>query len=123
MNEDKLISYKVFKSPDGDYCAVKQGFSWPAFIFTFLWALYNRLWLATLIILALFLFVDLMLYLSEFIMHSTALNSYKFYVALAVGLLGNKAIEKSLISNDYKLVGTSALATKSEAIESFIKQI
>ncbi|MBK8208847.1 MAG: DUF2628 domain-containing protein [Rhodospirillales bacterium] len=33
-------------NPDRDICLVKEGFSWPAFFFSVLWALWCRLWLA-----------------------------------------------------------------------------
>ncbi len=32
--------------------AVKEGFSWPAFVFSAFWALWHRLWLAAVLILA-----------------------------------------------------------------------
>jgi len=32
--------------PDRDIVLVKEGFSWPALLFSFLWALSHRLWLA-----------------------------------------------------------------------------
>jgi Protein of unknown function (DUF2628) len=31
--------------PEEDFRLVKEGFSWPAFFFSFLWALWSRLWL------------------------------------------------------------------------------
>jgi hypothetical protein len=31
--------------PERDIQLVKEGFSWPAFLFSFLWALWHRLWL------------------------------------------------------------------------------
>ena len=31
--------------PDRDLVFVKEGFSWPAFLFSMLWALWHRLWL------------------------------------------------------------------------------
>ncbi|HEC14424.1 MAG TPA: DUF2628 domain-containing protein [Rhodospirillales bacterium] len=31
--------------PDRDLMLIKEGFCWPAFFFSFLWALWNRLWL------------------------------------------------------------------------------
>ncbi len=31
--------------PERDLVLVKEGFSWPAFLFTFLWALVHRMWL------------------------------------------------------------------------------
>ncbi len=32
--------------PDRDVVMVKEGFSWPAFLLSFVWALWHRLWLA-----------------------------------------------------------------------------
>ena len=37
---------------DADIVFVKDGFSWPAFFFTAVWALWHRLWLFALIVLA-----------------------------------------------------------------------
>jgi len=37
--------------PDRDVVVVKEGFCWPAFLFSFLWALWHRLWLAAALIL------------------------------------------------------------------------
>ncbi len=36
--------YKVYRHPVRDYRAVKLGFSWPAFFFDYLWALFKGLW-------------------------------------------------------------------------------
>ncbi|MBI4365233.1 MAG: DUF2628 domain-containing protein, partial [Deltaproteobacteria bacterium] len=38
--------------PDRDLVLVKEGFSWPAFLLSFLWALWQRLWLAAAVIAA-----------------------------------------------------------------------
>jgi hypothetical protein len=38
--------------PDRDLVLVKEGFSWPAFFLSFLWALWQRLWLAAAVIFA-----------------------------------------------------------------------
>lgn len=40
------------QSPDRDTTLVKEGFCWPAFLFTFFWALWNRLWLVAALIFA-----------------------------------------------------------------------
>ena len=37
---------------DEDVALVKDGFSWPAFFFTVIWALWHRLWFLALVILA-----------------------------------------------------------------------
>jgi hypothetical protein len=36
------------RDQDKDVVLVKEGFSWPAFLFSGLWALWNRLWLVAL---------------------------------------------------------------------------
>ena len=36
--------------PDRDLVLVKEGFSWPAFLFSVLWALWHRLWLEAVIV-------------------------------------------------------------------------
>lgn len=36
--------YKIFKNQIGQIEAVKQGFSWPAFFFTWIWALVKKNW-------------------------------------------------------------------------------
>ncbi len=58
-----MAVYSVFsnaaKSPD-DVVFLKQGFSWPAFLFSVPWCLWHRLWIAAIIIAALvILFVSL----------------------------------------------------------------
>ena len=49
-----MKQFDVLKSPEGEYQAVKQGYCWPAFFFTWIWALLSKLWdkAATLFILA-----------------------------------------------------------------------
>ncbi len=39
---------RTSSDPDLDTVAVKEGFCWPAFFFSVLWALWNRLWLVAL---------------------------------------------------------------------------
>ena len=39
-----MKEYKVFKHPIGKIETVKQGWSWPAFFFNWIWALIKRMW-------------------------------------------------------------------------------
>jgi hypothetical protein len=61
--------------------AVKDGFSWPAFVFTFVWALWHRLWL-----------VALAIFVVEFI------------VGLVVGLIGLGGVVNGVVSLGMALV-------------------
>jgi hypothetical protein len=39
-----MNQYKVYKHPSGATEAVKQGWSWPAFFFSFFWAMVKKMW-------------------------------------------------------------------------------
>ena len=41
----KVYSIHVRRMPAPELISVKEGFSWPAFLFSFLWAFWHRLWL------------------------------------------------------------------------------
>jgi len=38
-----MTQYKVYAAPEGEYEAVKQGWSWPGFFFTFVWAFVKKM--------------------------------------------------------------------------------
>ncbi len=66
--------------------AVKEGFSWPAFVFSILWALWHRLWLAA----ALFLVANLALGLLIFYIGANQLVQVVVSIGLAV-IIGSTA--------------------------------
>ena len=39
-----MKQYKVYKHPSGTTEAVKQGWSWPGFFFSFIWAMVKKMW-------------------------------------------------------------------------------
>ena len=39
-----MKTFDVYKHPTQGYQAVKQGFGWPAFIFTIIWAFVKKMW-------------------------------------------------------------------------------
>lgn len=54
-----MRSYTIhYRAADQDVVVVKEGFSWGAFVFTALWALWHRLWLTFLALLVLLLAID-----------------------------------------------------------------
>jgi len=38
----RMENYNIYMNPQGDYKAVKSGWSWTAFLFTGIWALSNK---------------------------------------------------------------------------------
>jgi hypothetical protein len=52
-----MKSYKVFEHPSGDMEAIKEDWSWTAFLFGWIWALSHGMWLVALGVLGLGLLV------------------------------------------------------------------
>jgi len=51
------MQYDVYKHPVIGYKAVKQGFSWPAFFFTWIWAFSKKMWIEGLLMLCVGVFI------------------------------------------------------------------
>jgi len=124
-----MKNYKVFKHTDGRIEAVKQGWSWPAFVLElfglgFIWGLVKKLWLVAilLIIFRVVLFVisssvtpDIESY-NNYYEYQRAMESALNYslvflviqlgVAIFVGVKGNAFRETDLIKKGYQLIGT-----------------
>ena len=41
-----MRTFDIFSNGNGKHTAVKQGWSWPAFFFSWLWSLFSGLWIA-----------------------------------------------------------------------------
>lgn len=126
----------------GKIFAVKNGFCWPAFFFTFGWAIFNRLWL---IAISYFVFVNVM----EVIIYNTigsmnfqfdtvqfgtvqfdVMQFDTFYIILiilelifrfAFGYSANKLVTSSLVKNGFWRGITINAKNKQSAIEQYIR--
>ena len=88
-------------SIDEDIVFVKDGFSWPAFFFTFIWALWHRLWLFALIVVAGGTAVGM---ISEFLDLDPLTDSVLGLAwAVLVGYEANDARRRGLAARDYDL--------------------
>lgn len=66
----------VSVGPDGEFAVVKEGFCWPALLFTALWALWHRMWL-----------VFVLLFVSGFVIETAmTLSGADDAAAFAIGL-------------------------------------
>ena len=104
--------YKIFKDSIGQYEAVKQGWSWPAFFFEGIWACVKKMWGLGIVLIILNLFTLFPIPISvtdtgemEISGNAGFLIILKF-VALIIkfllGAYGNKLREKNLISRGYQ---------------------
>ena len=85
--------------PEQDIRLVKEGFSWPAFFFTLLWALWCRLWLVAAGILAAEMLLNTLLGLLGADVLTSAAVSLAFSVLL--GVFGNDLKRWTLFRSGY----------------------
>lgn len=113
-----MMQYKVFTHPSGQSEAVKQGWSWPAFFFGFIWAMVKKIWglgigfmIATIVLLS-----------AQTAGVSEALiNIVSLIVAIIFGMNGNSWREKNLISRGFEHMDTVTAANPDGAMALYLK--
>lgn len=96
-----MKQYKVFKHPSGTAEAVKQGWSWPAFFFSFVWAIVKKQWALGILVFFYVLVEDF--FLGEVGVSEGLLILIRLIISLVFGAKGNSWREKNLISRGYQL--------------------
>ncbi len=114
--------YKIYKGPFRAKEAVKQGWSWPAFLFTSIWALVKHLWVIGFCVIAASVALALA---PEFLqMGGTEvdrlINIVGLIVAFVFGANGNSWREDNLLSRGFKYVGMVEAANVDEALSARI---
>jgi len=117
-----MKQYKIFKHPSGAIEAVKQGWSWPAFLGGVLWAAAKRLWTIGFGVLSAFLVIG-------FIVANTAseqwgdaiINGLGATANLIFGVHGNGWREQNLLSRGFQLKQTVSAASPKEAVSLYLK--
>ncbi len=111
--DDKGINFKpVF---------VKEGFTWPGFVFVLLWALYHRLWLpAILLVVAEFLMV--LLTQAHLLTHFSMLAIH-FGFHLFVGYQGNDWLRNSLKRRGYIVSDITAGHSFLHAVQRYLERL
>lgn len=91
---------------------VKEGFSWPAFFFSFLWMLWHRLWIELIAFIVIMVAIQLML-------NALGLDgvggAVSFLISLLLGLEGNQLVRQKLARKGYVEVGTVAAEDRAQA--------
>ena len=105
---------KIFSVYHNDNLSIKnavfisEGFSVKAFVFTYLWSLFNRLWVFTFIALALHVFFISALY--NIGATPQIISFTNLLISFYIGFSANQWKEATLIKNGYKL--TEIVAAK-----------
>ena len=89
--------FSIFQHPTLGHEAVKNGWSWPAFFFTWIWAFVKRLWLIGVIV---FLFGILASSIPE------AWLAGELIISIVMGVKGNELRVKRLRDSGYEEVAT-----------------
>jgi len=92
--------------PDQGLVLIKEGFSWPAFFLSGLWALWHRMWFWAAIIIA--ANVALSLALSRFGIDATSQSIIAFGFAVIIGIIANDLRRRSLSYKEYREFGVVA---------------
>jgi hypothetical protein len=100
--------------------AVKDGFSWPAFVFSFVWALWHRLWLVAVLIFVAEFAVGLLVGLIGFGAFVNAVVSLG--LALVVGWLANDLRRDHLERQGLTDLGVVIAASGEDAIERYFSE-
>jgi len=100
-----MRNFALYHHPHRGYEAVKQGFSWPGFWFTWLWAFVKGLYVTGVVLLVAVVLLRVLAETREpGLVWLAALGT--LVVALGVGFKGNDWRETSLVNRGYQLMDT-----------------
>jgi len=124
-------SFNVYEGNNGAYKAVKNGWSWPAFFFGSIWALFAQLWLIGILLLPVELFLQMLQSATDKIQRNASgsyaettltIGNVIALVALTIriifGAYGNAWKRKRLEKSSYRLLRTLDASSKNSAISS-----
>ena len=125
--------YKIHADSQGNYVAVKQGWSWSAFGLTCLWAVSKKIWKVSTVSMSIFLVLAVLAFVASAITSEAAMQLshdllfiYAGYLVLGfsilMGLNGNQWYEKNLSTQGYTYQKMLVAENAKQAIELYVKQ-
>lgn len=119
-------NYNIFSNPLGNHEAVKKGWSWTAFFFVFVWALFNKMWALggvgwTLWIIWNYFLVTVLFEGSSLIFLLLFQIMSGLYVALIFGILGNEWKRYNFLTRGYEEISSVTASTPEGAIAIFLE--
>ena len=120
-----MKEYKIFEHPDGKVEVVKQGWSWPAFVFTFFWLLVKRMWVLAGIIFASFLIIVFIGGVAGGAIEKSLdeiLSIANIMIMVVFGLKGNNLKEKNLLSRGFDFRTTLTASNHDGAVAIYLKE-
>jgi hypothetical protein len=118
-----MKQYKIYANPQGNYEAVKQGWSWPAFFFSCIWAMVKKMWGLGAGVLIAFLVLGFVIGASGAGSGGDALINIASIIAnIIFGVNGNKWREGNLPTRGYEYKETVTAANPEGAIALYMKE-
>ena len=118
-----MKKYKIYANPQGNYEAVKQGWSWPAFFFGCIWAMVKKLWTLGITVLVAFFVVGLVLGATGAGKGAEAMfNVLSIVLNIIFGINGNSWRENNLPKRGYEWKGTVSAENSEGAIALYIRE-
>ena len=117
--KDTLLkkTFDVYSNEQGDYQAVKQGITLPGFFFSFLWALFYKIWSMSIL---LFLAITSLIYLEYYFADVALITLYTgiidLIIRLFVGINGNKWRRLSIQKKGFTLKESVVASSPDAAI-------
>ncbi len=119
-----MKTFDVYKHPDNRYQAVKMGFGWPAFCFTWLWAFVKKMWVEGLVLLAVAVTIsalDRVLELNKTFSGVILSLLLSLIFCFFVGLKGNHWRRNNLVKRGFEKMDTVEARTRDAAIAMVVK--
>jgi len=119
-------SYSVFTHPTEPTRAVRQGWSLPAMLLSFIWAFANRLWMPGAAVLVGLMVLGGVMAAYRVGAGDEQLRDIVLYIAaitigVIFGMKGNGWIERNLVSRGYRQVDTVNASSPGGAITSYVQ--
>lgn len=108
-------------APDKDLVLVKEGFSWPAFLFTFLWALWLRMWWPAVGLFAVVVLVSLAA--SHLVVPEAYESLISLSLVIAIGFVGNDIRRWWLEQREFTEVAVVSGRNSEEAMRRFLDDV
>lgn len=117
-----MKQFKIFKHPSGAIEAVKQGWSWPAFFFGFVWAMMKKMWKLSIgVVLAILVIGFITGIAASEEMGEAILNGIGMTANLMFGVHGNSWREESLTARGFALKKTISAASPRAAVALYLE--
>ena len=104
---------------DRDLALVKEGFCWPAFALSFLWALWHRLWIVAIAIFS--VEAALSWTFAAFATDPVSRVAISFGLAFIIGMLANDARRWTLVRREFADAGVVAADDRDAAEHRFLE--